>query len=421
MKNFIEKIMLKSNLDKDFNIILKTIFFKFSEIIDSKIDIIKENIKNSFKEENYFDIKTWLVSKSEIDILQAKYEIYPIIPIINLDNKSLLKNIKTINRDNDVHIVKSILYKQLYYKGSLNNLEILTNNKKYEGIITDSNGVKFKFTYHLSFDKSFENVEKNLFNVFNNNNIKWKGLFSPYIRRIFNVVIDEILFNPQEINDISEVKLDLHEDFDFDLFPVWNIKISEKKFQGSTQLSENAKYKVYKFSYDKEILYYLPDREFFDVIKKDNSLNIYLFETDDDIDIWQSYTFYNEIDKELTNDKTLTSSNINEDILTLLSDFRPRTKLEVKEFLKSVDLGNINEIIDIDILKNIDTREKIIEKNNFILYHNFLINEFIPYDKKNTIYIKLNLKNDNYKFDIVNYVLSVLDYTYPEINWLGVE
>jgi len=405
--------MIKDLEDKD----IKKIFLNLSKYIDSKIESYhKELFGNIVDNKKFPSIYTQLVKRDKLEQISDSF-----IPIVKpINNFDWVENYKTLYySDGEFEPIGSFIYTQVYFMGSFRELLDLTQSKTYNGILKLKSGKNIKFKYRLMLSSDFHEKEELLYKISQAYKIEYFTPLSPYIRRLLNIVVTDIYSLDSEINQLKDCEAifpDLKEDkYNFELYPVWNIKFNEIPFQGSERLCREKSIKEYNFPYKKDVFYYNRD---INILEYTIDRNILKIKTDniEPISNWIEISFLSPslLDKDLT----LLESYLKNSILETISSFRPRTKLEIYNLINSIYLGRNIEIESIATLE--DTKDIQLD-NRYFSYNSFIKDEFIPYRKRYQKFIKLKLKMDsfsNIEDDIKYYIKHLLKYYYPEIIWI---
>lgn len=98
--------------------------------------------------------------------------------------------------------------------------------KKYRGTIITALG-RYPITLRLVKNEAYSNRIKNLYDIFQKNEIPWRTINDPYTNKFFDVLLDSCDVPLDENEEIKEILFDLEEYEEYkviDIIPVWNIK-----------------------------------------------------------------------------------------------------------------------------------------------------------------------------------------------------
>ena len=274
-------------------------------------------------------------------------------------------------------------------------------------------GEQHKFKYKIKFNNEFikkENIIKKLDIYYDLNN---SVVFSPFGRKAVNVVLME---------DIPE---DVHLDYQFklnglnivkDKILAWNLNITETDYKicnGKVPYGDEIKYHfIIEKSPNDNWYYILPENNqtlVYDVKFTENGTEIW---TDHEIERFQLIE-WNNVDRDRLEIKNLLLEN------NLFFNYIEKTNFICN---KIRTLGDVQYAIrpfrkNMDIICGISDGKGIPFLRYSIKYRNDMQ---IGMRTLRESFLKFEfLQQFKYKNDYVNYVLSYLEYYYPEIEWIG--
>ncbi len=410
MQEYINSLI--SNL-KDKNI--QKILVNLSKYVDENVEQYQEDfISDTVVYPQTQVIYTQLVKRGEIELISDSF--VPIVDIIHNDN--WVENFKILYiNDADFDTTGSFIYAQVYYTGDLKRI-IDEKDNLFSGSLRATSGKTVEFKYRLLPNEQFHQKEEMLYRAMMENKVQYTTPFSPYARRLFDVVVTDILCRKDKIEEFEKCEVILPDiqqgKYDSALYPVWNIKFITVPFQGTTKLQKDKSLREYSHPYKANKLYYNEEVEFVDIKVINNKKRI---TTSDRVLIseWIEIEFLSPLKNEIN--KTMVQNNTNSSILNTLSSFRPRTKTEVLNLLKSLDLGSNIEIEKIRFVDDID--ENLLD-NSHIIYNGFIKDEFIPFRQRYQKCVDIQISitpHIDIEEDIKYYIKSILHFYYPEIIW----
>lgn len=232
MKEIIQKKLDRMS-DLEQRHILKNIMWDvFKEIIDYQDEVNKQLEQRLFydikdTEENYI-IYTTIIQKDRISFFKDF-----LYPLREEDEKEKQYNKKELIEK--IQKKEPVTAATIFLKKSYPELEkIKIEQNYYNGtIITEDSEIPITVILKQNYD--YINIERNLYNMFMENGVKWTTINNPYIRKFFDVVIIDCAEDISELNNFKEIVFDLGElerDKYLDYIPVWNIKKITAKGDG---------------------------------------------------------------------------------------------------------------------------------------------------------------------------------------------
>lgn len=368
-----------------------------------KLDEIQNEVDNLFQSNNRY-INTVPVNKEELENYKET-----LFPVLNDDIRVIKKDKK---KKTDIYLTKIFL--DMNYK----EIENFKNHKLSAKL---KNGNNYGLEVYAVQCQDYVEKEKELAEVFESNNIDWEVLYTPYSRRFFEIYAKK---NSYEINyDNADIEIDYGkytENIYENYFLAWNIE--EKEVLADQISVENIKGRVYEHrifsSNAKNDLVKIINGKIFRIDREKEKLFVY-----SDVASSRNWKVWNIKDtgkNTYTNlkFKVLGNSKINDFITRFKgnSPLRTRSESEIFEIINSFsDIKNLR-------LKSI-TVDEYTEKTAYSFDMNKVFNEKKTFKRNNRG--KLNLyfeciEKDRYFTDELSYILSCIEYKYPEYEVKGI-
>lgn len=376
-----------------------------------------------FYQPSSLEIYTALVDKRNVDIGKSWFQLmdfydYSEDEILNILDEKVNDLLDVPEEGFRPFIMKSCYISLSYSKIE----ELIENTREYTGFFIDDRGDRYEFKYYLEYNSSFVENERKLAEFYYLNNIEWIGVYSPFSRKVFNIVVKELCFLTEDLEKIKEIEFEKIDGLELNKIPVWNINFRSEMNQLSKKIpSENEEYCYFEIQRkkDEKILYSSSEGEI-DYMEIIGEITRIFFKADTKINRWEVCEI-KDIDRIKETDIEKHSNIRRKRGLHGLGGFKGKTKAEIKALIESyIDIGEIGFI---EFLKEIDFEKKIKSYLSSMQYNQFLDNDFL-YDrnrKKMGILIKKYNKDDLYYEDRLNFILSILKQNYPEVVWLGCE
>ena len=306
-----------------------------------------------------------------------------------------------------------------------NIVKIIEENKNYLGYFQDQNNNRYEFEFKVQFNESFRKKETIIQRMFFENNLKYTGIFNPYSRKVFDIVITSFLtdvYDPQDIVSINLGDFEKNYNVDKEKIPCWNINFEMDSIMSlSGEVSSvNSKFSV-RITPDREYfaLFSSSESEISDIVRNDDFTKIIF---NKEIKVWDICKIYN-----ISHPKNLLSGIIKDWGITTISPFMPITKREISkrfqqlekclglrirpfrpdEFCSSPKLGYLNNF-------------KYSFTNNF---NEFFLATSEIFCKPHTCVFHVQKTYDEdsvIEYDKVMFALFHLNIIYPILKWVGV-
>jgi len=380
------------HLEKQSENSLKKVLKKTIQELYNYNEVVLEGIK----EKVLFPQKEFAIGEIACALIPKEQNIN--LSPLPLQNEALLKDIIFIDAD----------YEEMRYIVGDDETE-----KFYEGFYW-INGKKEKFYYKFQFKNVFLEAQKLLFQLDKYYNIDNPILFSPFCQKAFCIIYkDEI---PQETERIEyyfkEQSIPVVED-NSTLF--WNLSVKKTDIISYTVKTPYDSKEKYKYIIEK------PEKNWYYILPQNNHTLIYDIQfTEKGTEIWLDHDLESFILVEW-NDMDWEQTEIKKFQKRIFSN-----KLKKNHFTKRIhSLGDIEHAL-LPFRNNMNIVCSTTEKLDkiYLRYSAKYKNHFqkISYNHLKRVYLKFQAKEFfPYIEDYVNYVLSYLEYQYPEIEWVGGE
>ena len=354
------------------------------------------------------DIFIALISKEEYYLYEDKF--FPMIENVEVD----LKDALTIRNGEFKDIYLSISSDKIeQYNGKILNASITVEEEIFQ--------LKLKLVLNLKYE---EQVKK-LYEVFNLNNLKWKTLLNPYLKKMFTLEIVEYdekllsLLNGSEKIDIEKENLEniWHEDISL----CWNIKEKKVLGEGVIRPTKDRIHleNILNFSSNKNVYICPIENCHVYLVEKIGLEQIMIISEDKKNILWKIWEIQ-EIEEEKLKKLNYKSFNNKMELhfinkLKLEKDLRIRTVTELERILNSFSI--FKEYFSFLAATVIEE-----EIETYIGYdvNIFILDEFRLKGYQKNLKIKLKiLKKDEFTIDILSFVISEIQIYFPEYRCIG--
>ncbi|MBC2857064.1 hypothetical protein H3N56_11535 [Cetobacterium sp. 2A] len=400
------------NLSKDereeFRTAILSSFMKVTSGIDKKITSFEKRILETVGEtKEKIDIFVALISKDEYYLYEDKF-----FPMIKNDESSL----------NDILSMNEKKYKDIYLSIPSNKISQY-HGKILKGFITIKEEV-FQIKFRLIFNSKYEDKVKKLYEIFNLNNLKWKTLLNPYLKKMFTLEIveyDEVLLSILDGTEKIEIeKEDFKDIWHEDILLCWNIKGKEVLGEGIIRPTKDRIHleNILNFSSNRNI-YICPieDCNIY-LVEKIGQEQIMIISEDKKNIIWKIWEIQEVEEEKLIKLKFKSFNNKMElhfiNKLKLEKDLRIRTVSELERILNSFPIFRKYFTFVTTVVTE--------KEEDFIGYevNSFILDEFRLKGYQKVLKIKFkNLREDEFTNDILSFVISEIQIYFPEYKCIG--
>ncbi|AOY74679.1 hypothetical protein [Clostridium formicaceticum] len=417
LRQLIETKLASTDSPDPFMDTVKDVLIKIAEYQEQFLEEVRLNIASSYDSTGSTDVFTTLIEKTQLQ----KYNniFFPIVDPSRLRDTEILRNIKK-----QIAFKFDTCYVHLGYDALK---EWIEKDCRFEGKLIDKNGTEYAFNFKLYKNYDYEKIEEELYHVFYKNNIEWRTINSPYIRKMFDIIICDHMDDTSSIEEIHRIELnfgDLEKYIYREYIPVWNIEIREElclqKRPKVLPLEEKNYYK-YDLSIENDgeetVLLDSEDIEIEGITREGDQLTVLTLE-EANRSYWKLYSFkpINSL-RDISRDiKHPIFSNHQRPYSSHKNTFKYflKTAAEIKGIVVSHDDLKEWNILDLQVL---DDYEGGIYGED---YNVFIKNRLIPYDLRKIILIVFDVKEKNeFTYDLLHFIFSQLQLIFPEYRWRG--
>lgn len=394
---------------EEFRTAILNSFTKITEGIEEKITSFEKRILETVGEtKENVDISVALISKEEYYLYEDK-----LFPIIKREDVSI----------KDMLLANERKYKDIYL--SISSDEIDQYHGKILNGFININDEEFKVKLRLIFNLKYEEQVKKLYEVFNLNNLKWKTLLNPYLKKMFTLELIEynenlstILSGNEKINIMKE---DLENIWHEDVLLCWNIKEKNVLGEGMIRPTKDRIHleNVLNFSSNRNVYIYPIEDCHIYLVEKINKEQVMIISEDKKNIMWKIWEIQDIDNEKLKKLKFKSFDNKMElhfiNKLKLEKDLRIRTISELERILNSFSV--FKEYFTFITAAVVDK-----ENENRIGYevNPFILDEFRLKGYQKNLKIKLKtLKTDEFTIDILSFVISEIQVYFPEYRCTG--
>ena len=261
--------------------------------------------------------------------------------------------------------------------------------------------------------------------MFNLNNLKWKTLLNPYLKKMFTLELIEydenlstILSGNEKINIMKE---DLENIWHEDVLLCWNIKEKNVLGEGMIRPTKDRIHleNVLNFSSNRNVYIYPIEDCHIYLVEKINKEQVMIISEDKKNIMWKIWEIQDIDNEKLKKLKFKSFDNKMElhfiNKLKLEKDLRIRTISELERILNSFSV--FKEYFTFITATVVDK-----ENENRIGYevNPFILDEFRLKGYQKNLKIKLKtLRNDEFTIDILSFVISEIQIYFPEYRCIG--
>lgn len=394
---------------EEFRTAILNSFTKITEGIEEKITSFEKRILETVGEtKENVDISVALISKEEYYLYEDK-----LFPIIKREDVSI----------KDMLLANERKYKDIYL--SISSDEIDQYHGKILNGFININDEEFKVKLRLIFNLKYEEQVKKLYEVFNLNNLKWKTLLNPYLKKMFTLELIEydenlstILSGNEKINIMKE---DLENIWHEDVLLCWNIKEKNVLGEGMIRPTKDRIHleNVLNFSSNRNVYIYPIEDCHIYLVEKINKEQVMIISEDKKNIMWKIWEIQDIDNEKLKKLKFKSFDNKMElhfiNKLKLEKDLRIRTISELERILNSFSV--FKEYFTFITAAVVDKEN---EDRTGYEVNPFILDEFRLKGYQKNLKIKLKtLRTDEFTIDILSFVISEIQIYFPEYRCIG--
>ncbi|MGM0501357.1 MAG: hypothetical protein ACQERJ_02405 [Bacillota bacterium] len=405
--------------------ILKEVFMPLVEHQQAMQSQLEKRVFNEVEDEvGNYNIYATIVPRKKLELLDGL-----LFPILEEDKEEVKYETQEIMEqllNEGQAVISKIFLEQSYAQIK----DLIEGERVFEGqIVTPERDYNIKLNLEQNTD--YLNQEKELYNIFLENQIKWRTINNPYIRKFFDVVISGYDSELEELTDFEEVNFDLEElksAAHTNYVPVWNIKTIYQDGEGFPLPA------IDKIHYDHEIILenlgfehgYLvvpeQNNELISVKKiKDETGDKLVITSDNDqtieweiMQVIQNPEPWNE-DFEF---ELLTNQKKDEFMNKLMQE----NNRSIKTFAEINRLANSFQVSDWIRLTKVEILDKELADSNYSYdFNSFIEDEIRLNNLKEIMLLKFSGTKTGYlKYDVMSFIVSEIQMYFPEYLCKGV-
>lgn len=393
------------------------LFCKLKEFQSGWMEKIQKRIKAELKIVESPEI---LCSLLPIEKISDSKFFFPVHPDY-LKEVPLEKILQYLSKENFKPFYSSIVYVNRSEE-QINRL--IEEDKTYEGRILDGSECEYRFSFKFHKNQKHVEAESDLYESFNKNDVEWVTVNNPHSKKMFDVLITEVLDSTVNIESIQSINYGLENDFLFNHVPVWNVKteLFKERYEQQTVRPFKTR-KFYGYKLPKDFFNRTPPL----IDSKDIEISaVFVDNEEKQIEVlsekclrqvaWQIYSFSIPDDEELRKFKDSLKfpvfSNAKIDFIAGRSRFwLPRTMGAITEVLKSYcDIFERFDVKSISLHDHLENRLSRCDLNHFLPKNIFSDTQ----RKTLQIFLVCRKKRDSYTEDLLNFLYSELSLKFPE-------
>lgn len=389
--------------------IITGVFSSLVDYEDKRYEALKKSVFDELEDtEEKYDIYVTISKRENYDPVNGVF--YPVVKSDLEEKKYDMKEIcKRIVNKQEIKLF-TVFMKCSYEKIKI----LLSDNKKYEGEIITSKG-KHKIKIKLVPNKKYIEKEKKLYDIFQNNGLKWKTINNPYANKFFDVVITEAE-DMDEDEEILTIDFNLEEFEEYkklDTVLLWNIESLSVKAEGFPVPAKDKINFQHEISIDKlgekNGFLIVDDEEIVKYIihKKDN---INAVASKEKISKWKLLRILKPEENAYISNKR-SESFINK--YAEKHQIVPRTRGEINKIINSLEVSRLFKLINIEVK----------EKGLGLTYdmNSFIEDEIRLGARKQILSItfKTENKEDFIVYDLLSFLISEVQRYFPEYSCEG--
>ena len=416
MENLAERSQLKE--------ILKEVFMPLVEHQDMMQARLEKRVFDEVEDETGdYNIYATLIPRNKLKLLDDL-----LFPILEEDEEESgyesQEILEQLREGEDVIVSKFFLKLDQAQIQSL-----VDGDRVFNGtIVTEERDYHIKVK--LDYNTDYLEKEKELYNIFLENRVKWRTINNPYIRKFFNVVISSYEDGVEELTEFEELNFNL-EELESSMYtkyiPVWNIKEIYQDGEGFPMPAQD------KIHYDHEVVLenlgfehgYLvipdEDNELISVKKiKDQTGDKLVITSDNEQSVeWKILKVIQKAEpwNEDFEFELLTNQKKDEFMNKLMQkNYKSiKTFAEINRLAKSFQISDRIKLEEIEILAETPEHDYSYDFNYFIE------DEIRLNSLKETMLLKfVGSQLDYLKYDLLSFVVSEIQMYFPEYLCKGV-
>lgn len=396
---------------KRFNRVVSTTFENLADHMDKKYKSLENKVINSI-EENADDHNVLITVLPNKEVKFYNDEFTYIVEDDAIENEKAVDNLK-----NGEPMVFSTGFMELSF---FEIREMVDSERIFYGTIKDDKD-SYEVEIKMIPNEKYLKREKEIYDLFLKNMVNWRTLNLPYLRKMFDLVIESNDPNIESLTGITDIEYDLDEFQNYwhpNYVPVWNVfknkfipNVSASVLQDTINFEhlveipeENVKSSFICESNESRIYcsYRNEDKDLLIISDKRtvNDLEIYMFKND------VNFNRYNKIKFPILGNAKKTSFL---DKISKKYNHKIRTKGDINRLTKTYkDLQNF-DFVEVNLINDYNKEDEIYEMNNFV------DDEFKVKGKKEFMVMKFsNYYEDIFTYDLLSFIVAEVQLQFPE-------
>lgn len=393
---------------------LKTFEFLVNDLEKRIEDFESKILDSAISQENNISIINMIVPKNDFYLYEENFSPIilsdvierPLIEILNSEDKVYKKIILDVDRE---------------------NIETISN-LTFDGV-GKLNGVEYYFIFKLEKDDSYNRKIKEIYDVFGLNGLKWRTLNTPYLYKAFKVIIvefkEELLEELKKTDEVLNIDIDkkgFEKNWVEDYLILWNVIHINMLGNGEINpTKDRIHYEHTLFFNNNNNVYLCPDKDIY-IYYIQRILNGFRIITDENREMKWEFIKIAEADEKVYEKKLnypVFSNRINPSFINKIkmeNDIRLRNLGEIKRIVNSFDdITKRMELVRVEITSE---EKRYISTNDS---NPFVIDEFKLKGKNSNMYFYFKIiKKDFYIKEILDFIISELQLSFPEYDCKGV-
>ena len=378
----------------------------FMEKINSDMSDVEKVVEKYFDNKKEYPIYTIPIHKDEI--VEYNDEMSPV-------------SLELENVGKDEHILEEILITS--DNKNLKNIE----NKLYSATVKINNE-EYKFKVRLKNIDKYVKKEKELYEMYETNKIRWKPFIMPYNTKFYNVILklkdnkelDEKILKNINLGEINYEFPEIENEYFRDYVLMWNV--FENNITTNTYLlREDAGMYVHQTTILQEGQTFINTKDskgaITDIIFKENGI-VEINSKLKNIENWSTLTVKNIRSENRYNEQKfeLISNKMNKNMLNRI---RQKYKNRIRSELEIYRLANAYEYLREIKLKRVEINGYLKEFDYFENKYGYIVDEIsreiAKTFSKDKLVITIDFpENMTFKQDKIDYFCSVINFFFPE-------
>lgn len=388
--------------------IFESVLIPLQEYCDEKYISLAERIINEQEDSVQFTIYTGLTDRQKYDV--------------TTENMLPMKKEDLVEKQVDLSMVKKSLTEENHakmfriYLGLSRSAiaDLLSSERLFQGVITTDLG-EFPAQFYLKQNQEYLQMIRDLYPVFVKNGVEWKTVCAPYLYKFFDVYVSKA--DDMAGEEIKEIRIDFEEykeAVSYDLVPLWNLEVVSSSTNGYARPCVDQihyEHMLFKERLGKE--QYLVMNQEIEILNQRRVGGDMLITCNTSDNITWNLLKFHEVSDAKWSYPVMGNGCIQESKKAI------RTKAAMEKLFFGLGYESYLN------LKEIHTQKEPLQ--NLPAYHvdeEFLLDYMLKFTEgevRNVLYFEFEAVNpqDIYTEDILSYLITRLQWTYPEYICIG--